>query len=82
MFQLLHCLQKLYKLNVEVPHLQATGIGRTVNSLRKRDGEVGATARKIVSKWMEIVENHSTSSEEEETPKRECNMQITLLGPK
>ncbi|KAF4521953.1 hypothetical protein B566_EDAN009481 [Ephemera danica] len=65
--RLLHCLQKLYKLDIKVPHLQATGVGRTVNGLRKREGEVGVAARKLVGKWMEIVENHSTSSSEDET---------------
>lgn len=54
-FQLLHCLGKLFRMNVTVQHLQATGIGRTVNQLRKDDGEVGAMAKELVSKWKEMV---------------------------
>ena len=54
-----------------VKHLQETGIGKTVNSLRKSDGEVGEAARALVAKWKQMVEeedeseqgNHSASEE-------------------
>lgn len=36
-------------------HLQDTGIGRTVNSLRKYDGEVGTAAKALVTKWKAMV---------------------------
>lgn len=53
--QLLHCIAKLYRLPVSVQHLQETGIGRTVNGLRKFDGEVGVAAKALVSKWKSMV---------------------------
>lgn len=67
-FQLLHCLAKLHRMNVTVQHLQATGIGRTVNQLRKDDGEVGVAAKALVSKWKEMVaaEESSECSEDDE----------------
>lgn len=54
-FQLVHCIGKLYRLPVSVQHLQETGIGRTVNGLRKYDGEVGVAAKALVSKWKNMV---------------------------
>lgn len=63
-FQLLHCLEKLHALQVQVAHLQATGVGRTVNALRKRPGPVGEAARKLVARWKQIVEAHVSSEDE------------------
>lgn len=53
--QIVHCIGKLYKLPISVRHLQDTGIGRTVNSLRKYDGEVGVAAKALVTKWKAMV---------------------------
>lgn len=53
--KLLHCIDKLYRLPVTVDHLQATGVGKTVNSLRKYDGEVGVAAKALVAKWKAMV---------------------------
>lgn len=55
-------------MNVTVQHLQATGIGRTVNALRKDDGDVGVSAKALVSKWKEMVaaEESSECSEDDE----------------
>lgn len=36
-------------------HLQETKIGRTVNGLRKLDGEVGYAAKALVTKWKTMV---------------------------
>lgn len=55
-------------MNVTVQHLQSTGIGRTVNSLRKDDGEVGAAAKTLISKWKEMVANDGSDGSEEEKP--------------
>lgn len=52
---MLHCINKLYKLPITVHHLQETGIGRTVNTLRKDDGEVGVAAKALVAKWKAMV---------------------------
>uniref|UniRef100_A0A182FAP2 Uncharacterized protein n=1 Tax=Anopheles albimanus TaxID=7167 RepID=A0A182FAP2_ANOAL len=53
--RIVHCIGKLYKLPISVRHLQDTGIGRTVNSLRKYDGEVGTAAKALVTKWKAMV---------------------------
>ncbi|KAK6626672.1 hypothetical protein RUM44_009148 [Polyplax serrata] len=55
--RLLHCINKLYKLPVNVNHLQETGVGRTVNSLRKIEGEkgLGDAAKALVAKWKTMV---------------------------
>ncbi|XP_037948311.1 transcription elongation factor B polypeptide 3 [Teleopsis dalmanni] len=53
--RLLHCINKLYKLPVKVEHLQQTGIGKTINSLRKYNGEIGVAAKALVAKWKAMV---------------------------
>lgn len=47
---------------------QETGIGRTVNSVRKHDGEVGNLARKLISKWKDTVSAEETESVYKEDP--------------
>ena len=65
---MLHCLNRLTKLPIGVEHLQATGIGRTINGMRKADGAVGEEARSLVNKWKEMVaaEDKSDSDQPEE----------------
>lgn len=53
-------------MHVTVNHLQSTGIGRTVNSLRKDDGEVGAAAKTLITKWKEMVANEASDGSEED----------------
>ncbi|XP_053946337.1 transcription elongation factor B polypeptide 3 [Anastrepha ludens] len=53
--RLLHCINKLYRLPVKVEHLQQTGVGKTVNSLRKYNGEIGVAAKALVTKWKAMV---------------------------
>lgn len=69
--QLLHCITKLYNLPVTVQHLQDTGIGRTVNSLRKFDGEVGVTAKALVTKWKAMVAAAESSENDEDDGEEE-----------
>lgn len=64
-FQILHCIGKLHRMSVTVQHLQSTGIGRTVNSLRKDDGPVGAAAKSLISKWKQMVASEASDCEEE-----------------
>lgn len=45
---------------------QETGIGRTVNSVRKHDGEVGNLARKLISKWKDTVSAEETNEYKED----------------
>lgn len=47
-----------------VQHLQDTGVGKTINSLRKSDGEVGEAARALVLKWKQMVEDESENEPE------------------
>jgi len=61
--RLLHCIDKLHKLPVTVEHLQETGIGRTVNGLRKLDGEVGYAAKALVTKWKTMVASEEPEDE-------------------
>lgn len=61
--QLLHCLDKLEKLPTNVKCLQETRVVRTVNNLRKYEGEVGNKATELVAKWKrEIVVANADSS--------------------
>lgn len=62
----MHCLGKLHRMHVTVNHLQSTGIGRTVNTLRKDDGEVGALAKTLIAKWKEMVANEASDGSEED----------------
>lgn len=66
--RLLHCIAKLYRLPVLVQHLQETGIGRTVNGLRKYDGEVGVAAKALVSKWKSMVAAEESEDGGEQQP--------------
>ena len=47
---------------------QETGIGRTINGMRKTEGQVGEEARSLVNKWKEMVaaEDKSDSENEQE----------------
>lgn len=45
-------------------HLQETGIGRTVNALRKDEGEVGVAAKALVAKWKAMVAAEESSDED------------------
>lgn len=63
--QVLKCIDKLYKLGVTVGHLQETGVGRTVNALRKEAGDVGTAARALVNKWKLMVAAEENSDSED-----------------
>lgn len=62
-FQVLRCIDKLFNLAVTVQHLQETGVGRTVNALRKEPGEVGQAARSLVYKWKLMVAAEESDTE-------------------
>ncbi|XP_043519098.1 transcription elongation factor B polypeptide 3 isoform X2 [Frieseomelitta varia] len=64
--RVLHCISKLCNLPVTVQHLQETGVGRTVNALRKYDGGIGDAARALVAKWKAMVTSEGTSGEDED----------------
>lgn len=62
-FQVLRCIDKLFQLTVTVQHLQDTGVGRTVNALRKEPGDVGQAARALVLKWKTMVAAEESDQE-------------------
>lgn len=53
-------------LPVTVGHLQDTGIGKTVNALRKHEDGVGESARALVKKWKDMVHQAYASDDEDE----------------
>ncbi|XP_012283397.1 transcription elongation factor B polypeptide 3 [Orussus abietinus] len=64
--RMMHCISKLYNLPVTVQHLQVTGVGRTVNALRKYDGDVGEASKALVAKWKSMVADEDSSEADEE----------------
>lgn len=72
--QILHCISKLYKLPVTVQHLQQTGVGRTVNGLRKYYGTVGDAAKSLVCKWKNMVVDDKEDSSDREDEDEACVM--------
>lgn len=56
-------IHKLFKLPVTVQLLQDTGVGRTVNALRKGEGDVASAARTLVAKWKMMVAREEQESE-------------------
>ena len=69
---MIHCLSKLFHLPVTVQHLQDTGVGRTVNALRKYEGDTGEAAKALVAKWKAMVAAED-SSDGEGQPEAEIN---------
>ncbi|KAJ0177797.1 hypothetical protein K1T71_006670 [Dendrolimus kikuchii] len=63
--RILKCIDKLFNLDVTVQHLQDTGVGRTVNALRKEPEEVGKAARSLVSKWKLMVAAEESDQDNE-----------------
>lgn len=64
-FQMLYCIGKLRKIPVTISHLEKTGVGRTVNSYRKWNDEVGNAAKELITIWREMVKNQAAKDEEE-----------------
>lgn len=62
---MLKCIDKLYNLGVTVQHLQDTGVGRTVNALRKEPGDIGNAAKALVNKWKLMVASEESSDPED-----------------
>lgn len=52
-------------------HLQDTGVGRTVNALRKEQGDVGTAARALVNKWKLMVASEENSEPEDHSHESE-----------
>lgn len=87
--KLLHCIGKLDTLPITIDHLQRTGVGKTVNSLRKYNGQVGDAAKVLVAKWKNMVASGEVTSSSPEkhqngysihTEEREIEVQSTTNG--
>ncbi len=78
----LHCLDKLEQIPVNISILQDTGIGKVVNHLKKSesaDESVIEKARSIVLKWKEIVANEEQELQQAEEEKdEESDNQVKL----
>ncbi|XP_028176699.1 transcription elongation factor B polypeptide 3-like isoform X2 [Ostrinia furnacalis] len=71
--KILKCIDKLFNLDVTVQHLQETGVGRTVNALRKEPGDVGSAARSLVNKWKLMVAAEESDEEDHNNYNASCN---------
>lgn len=60
--KLLYCIGKLDALPITIDHLQRTGVGKTINSLRKYNGAVGDAAKVLVTKWKNMVASGEVTS--------------------
>ncbi|XP_049950525.1 transcription elongation factor B polypeptide 3 [Schistocerca serialis cubense] len=64
--RMLHCINKLCRLPITVQLLKETGVGRTVNALRKYEGQVGEAAKYTVMKWKQMVAEEESSDDDGE----------------
>ncbi|KAI4457704.1 transcription elongation factor b polypeptide 3 [Holotrichia oblita] len=62
---------------VTVKHLEKTGIGRTVNSLRKLGGEVEDAAKTLVKKWKDMVSGNDEADESDSKSNGTSNTEET-----
>lgn len=60
----MYYIGKLYNVPVKIAHLEETGIGLTVNSLRKLGGEVSEVAKALIAKWKKMVVEESDKKQD------------------
>lgn len=72
-FQLLHYLGRLSRLRITVQDLADTGIGRTVNSLSRNEGQIGAAADTLVRRWKQMVSEQQTQAEQRRQSEEESD---------
>lgn len=53
--KVLYVLSRLRKLPIRTVHLEETGVGRTVNALKKLGDDVGENAKELVTHWKLMV---------------------------
>lgn len=54
----LHVLGTLNEVNLTLDELSDSGVGRAVKSLKHAPGELGRTARLLLSKWKKLLRSH------------------------
>uniref|UniRef100_A0A1B6DQY4 TFIIS N-terminal domain-containing protein n=1 Tax=Clastoptera arizonana TaxID=38151 RepID=A0A1B6DQY4_9HEMI len=82
--RMIRCIQRLCVIPVTVQHLQETGIGRSVNSLRKYGGETADAAKALVTKWKAMVaaeESSEDDAEKDELPLEKSEDSVISLNP-
>ncbi|XP_057658804.1 transcription elongation factor B polypeptide 3 [Diorhabda carinulata] len=62
--KMLYVIGKLSKLQIRTLHLETTGIGRTVNALKKLGGSVGDAAKDLVTSWKFMVLEEEKAAQE------------------
>lgn len=62
----LKVLTKLDGYDMTLDILKETGVGKVVNTMKKRQGEVSDKAKALVKKWMELLEGAQGGSEKRE----------------
>lgn len=62
----LKVLAKLDGYDMTLDILKETGIGKVVNTMKKREGDVADKAKALVKKWMELLGGGQSSSEKRE----------------
>lgn len=62
--KMLYVLGKLSNLQIRTLHLENTGIGRTVNALKKLGGAVGEAAKDLVNLWKDMVLEEEKATQE------------------
>ncbi|RXG72497.1 Transcription elongation factor B polypeptide 3 [Armadillidium vulgare] len=66
--KLLYCIHKLKYLPVTVNHLEITGVGKSINGLRHKNGVIGEKAKALVQKWKLMVAQEEEQQEANEEP--------------
>ncbi|KAF7264638.1 hypothetical protein GWI33_022928, partial [Rhynchophorus ferrugineus] len=54
--KILHAIKKLSEMPVRICHLEKTGVGITINSLKADEGQVGVRSRELVAAWKSMVQ--------------------------
>ncbi|KAJ8957481.1 hypothetical protein NQ314_006540 [Rhamnusium bicolor] len=62
-YKIMSIVGKLKRLPIAIAHLEKTGIGRTVNGLRKLGGDVGEAADSLVARWKDMVMKEEKDTE-------------------
>ncbi|XP_060077689.1 transcription elongation factor B polypeptide 3-like [Ylistrum balloti] len=62
--KVLYIFTRLSEMFITIAILQKTGIGKVVNSFRKKDGEIGELARNLVAGWKSMVAQRLEAEDE------------------
>lgn len=60
--------------------MTSTGIGRTVNALRKDDGEIGTAAKQLISKWKQMVASQESDVDDGNVEEHQSQLNYDYEG--